>query len=314
VSRVTGRGFSLAWVALIGVWFLWGSTYIGIRYAVETIPPFLMAGSRYVLAGSILLAVLALSRRTIPRIPRRQLLSTAIAGGAMLLGGNGLLSFGEQHLHSGVAALLVATVPLVMIVESGLVRHRGIAGRSIVAIVLGTAGVLILVGTPGSAINYGSAAIVLVGSFFWASGSIYATIGEMPSDPLLSTGLQMFFGGLLLTCAAVGTGEVASFHIAAVTTTSFLGWLWLIGPGAIVGFSAYSYSLQNLPTSTVATYAYVNPVVAVILGAAIGDQPLTVGLLVGGTAVILAVAVTLVKRRERVPEASVSAEGLAEIA
>jgi drug/metabolite transporter (DMT)-like permease len=138
----------------------------------------------------------------------------------------------------------------------------------------------------------------------------------MPSNPGLGTGLEMTFGGVFLLIAAVISGEPSSFHLAAVSTDSALGLLWLIGPGAILGFTAYTYALHNLPTTTVATYAYVNPVVAVVLGAGTGDQPLTLGLLAGGAAVILAVAITLVKRRESaaVAEAVTPEEAVAEIA
>jgi len=303
-----------AWIALIAVYFLWGSTYIGIRYAVESIPPFLMAGSRYLSAGLILLAVLFVVRRSLPPVTKKQVLSTAVAGGSLLLGGNGLLSFGEKHLQSGVAALLVATVPLIMIVESAAVGRRGIARRSLLAIVLGTAGVVILVGTPGSVIDYTSAAVVFVGAFFWATGSVYLTNADMPDNPILGTALEMTFGGAMVLIVGLASGELGSLHFGSITTTSTLGWLWLVGPGSLLGFTAYTYALKTLPTATVATYAYVNPVVAVILGAALGDQPLSLGLLVGGAAVISAVVVTLAARRTPIQESVAPKDALAEIA
>jgi drug/metabolite transporter (DMT)-like permease len=303
----------LPWIALVAVWFLWGSTYIGIRYAVKTIPPLLMSGSRYFSAGVILMVVLVLKERGWPRMTLRQTVCTAIAGAAMLLGGNGLLSLGEQHLQSGVAALLVATVPLTMIVESAVIRRTGIAGRSIIAIILGSAGVVILIGAPGSTIDYAAAASVFIGAFFWATGSVFLTTADMPRNPVLATAMEMIFGGILLIIAGTATGEIGSLHFATISTASTLGWLWLIGPGAILGFSAYTFALNTLPTSTVATYAYVNPVVAVSLGAMLGDQLLTGGLLFGGAAVIGAVVVTLSKRRVREVDA-IPIEPMAEIA
>ena len=308
----------LPWIALISVWFLWGSTYLGIRYAVQTIPPLLMSGSRYFAAGLILLTVLTIKDRRLPTAPVRQIVSTAIAGALLLLGGNGLLSVGEQHLQSGVAALLVATVPLTMIVESAILSRHRIAGRSIAAVMLGTAGVVILVGAPGSTINYSSAAIVFVGALFWATGSVYLSRADTPASPILATALEMTFGGALLLLVGTATGELGSLHLSTISTQSTLGWLWLIGPGALLGFTAYTYVLQRLPTSTVATYAYINPVVAVVLGSMLGDQPLTIGLLLGGAAVVGAVAVSLVGRRSPVVEDEVdepvAGECVAEIA
>ena len=145
---------------------------------------------------------------------------------------------------------------------------------------------------------------MFVGAFFWATGSVYLTAADIPPNPVLSTALEMTFGGILLVVAGAATGELSDFHVASVSTTSLIGWLWLIGPGALLGFTAYAYALSTLPTATVAPYAYINPIVAVALGGALGDQPLSFGLLAGGGAVVLAVAVTLVKApRIKAPEA-----------
>ncbi len=306
-------GRFLPWIALVGIWFLWGSTYIGIRYAVRTIPPYLMGGSRYCIAGGLLLLIVAVRYRGLQGVTLRQVLSAGIAGSAMLLGGNGLVSVGEQHLQSGVAALLVATVPLVMTVETAVVRGRGLPARSVGAIALGSAGVVMLVGAPGTAVNYMAAGAVFLGAFFWATGSVYLTVAELPRNPLITTGLEMGIGGALMLLVGLATGELGSLHLAAVTQASVLGWLWLIGPGALLGFSAYTYALKTLPTSTVATYAYINPVVAVVLGTLMGDQSLSLGVLLGGTAVVSAVAVTLIHPRPRRIEV-VPEEAVAEIA
>ena len=298
----------LPWVSLVAVWFLWGSTYAGIRYAVKTIPPLLMSGTRYLLAGLILFGIMLLIRRRLPVVTLRQVRSTAIAGSALLLGGNGLLSLGEKNLDSGVAALLVATVPLIMIVETSLLSRTRVSRRAIVALILGTAGVLVVIGAPGTHVDARLAITVLVGAVFWATGSVYLATAEMPRDALVATGLEMAFGGAALCLVGIASGELSSFHLSEVSSASAFGWVWLVTGGSLVGFTAYSYALRNLPTTTVATYAYVNPVVAVALGCALGDQPLTASLLIGGFAVVAAVAVTLTRPRGEKAREPISAD------
>lgn len=314
-----GRGIStvaafLPWVALVGVWFLWGSTYVAIRYAVETIPPLLMSGTRYLLAGLIVLALVVVFRRRLPSMSLRQVRSTAIAGIALLLGGNGLLSVGEVRLDSGVAALLVATVPLIMVLESSFLSRTRIVPRSAVALILGTIGVLIVVGAPGTHVDLKSAVTVLIGAFFWASGSVYLATAEMPDNPLVATGMEMAFGGAALCVVGLALGEASGFTLSNVASASAIGWIWLVIPGSLIGFTAYSYALRNLPTATVATYAYINPVVAVALGCILGDQALTGGLIVGGCAVVAAVAATLTRGQTPELEALIDADASVEVA
>ncbi len=305
-----GLAMWMPWISLVAVWILWGSTYIGIRYAVKTIPPLLMSGSRYLVAGVILLFLVTLVRRRLPTCSLTQLRSTAIAGVCLLLGGNGLLSIGEIHLQSGIAALLVATVPLIMILETAILRRTGIPMRSALALTFGTAGVIVVVGGPGMHVNVGSALTVLVGAFFWASGSVYLANGDMPPNPILATGLEMTIGGAVMVLAGMAIGELNGFSLSAVSEPSALGWFWLLIPGSLIGFTAYSYVLRSLPTNIVATYAYINPVVAVAIGSLLGDQPLTFALLIGGTAVVAAVAVTLVNRQQATDPALESDDAL----
>ena len=290
----------LPWVALVTVWVVWGSTYLGIRYAVHTIPPLLMAGTRYFIAGAVMLAVMRRHLRGVRRPTGRQIRSSVIVGAALLLGGNGLLSVGEQHLDSGFAALLVTTVPLMMIVLAAAKARSRVPARSLVAVALGTAGVLFLVGMPGTKIDAGAVAIVLIGALSWAGGSIYSKGAEQPAHPLVATALQMTAGGLLLMVAGLAKGELGDFHPADVSTSSLIGMAWLIVAGSLIAFSAYTYALKTLPTDTVATYAYVNPIVAVVLGAAIAHEPMTAGVYVGGLAIVAAVVVTLTKRKPAV--------------
>ncbi|NUT49955.1 MAG: EamA family transporter [Saccharothrix sp.] len=305
---------SLPWVALVTVWVVWGSTYLGIDAAVETIPPMLMAGTRFLLAGLIVLAFVGPRHFTgVHRPTARHLRSTAVIGALLLLGGNGLLSVGQTGLDSGTAAIIVGTVPIWMVLVDLVAVRSRITGGTVAALVLGTAGVAVLVGGPGSAIDLGAAVVVLVASVFWAVGSVYARKAPLPAHPLVSTALEMIAGGVLLLLVGVAAGEVSRLDLAAVSTKSSVGLLWLILAGAVVGFSSYIYANATLPGDIVATYAYVNPVVAVALGVLLGDEAVGPNLLVGGGLIVGAVVavvsghalvIAFHRRTERPPDGS----------
>ena len=205
----------LAWFALAVVWTVWGSTYLAIGAAVETVPPLLMAGARYMTAGLVLYAVVSRSyARGAQRPTRRQLRSSVIIGALLLVGGNGLLSVGETMLASGLAALIAATVPVWMVIVNAWVTSTPVAKPTQVALVLGTGGVAVLIGwRGGDPIHLGGALIVLLGSFFWAIGSVYARTAEVPKNPLVATSLQMLAGGALLLIAGALTGELGRFQV-----------------------------------------------------------------------------------------------------
>lgn len=280
----------MPWIALITVWFVWGSTYLGIGAAVETIPPMLMAGVRFLVAGLIVLAVVGPKHATGAHRPTaRHLRSTVIIGALLLVGGNGLLSVGQTDLDSGTAAIIVGTVPIWMVLVDLVATKARVTGGTITALVLGTAGVAVLVGGPGSGIDVGAAVIVLVASVFWAVGSVYARTAPLPAHPLVSTSLEMIAGGVLLLVVGVASGELSRLDVGAISTRSFVGLLWLILAGAVVGFSAYIYANATLPGDVVATYAYVNPVVAVVLGVLIGHEVVGANLLLGGGLIVGAV-------------------------
>jgi drug/metabolite transporter (DMT)-like permease len=282
----------LPWLALITVWIVWGSTYLGIRAAVDTIPPMLMAGVRFLVAGGLMLAIVGprhargAQRPTLP-----QLRSVVIIGALLLVGGNGLLSVGETRLDSGLAALIVATVPVWMVVINALVTRTRITVGVVVALVLGVVGVGVLMGGPGGEVHVGAALVVLVSSAFWASGSVYARRAPLPAHPLVSTALEMIAGGVLLIVIGSAAGELGRLDLAAVSTSSLLGLLWLVFAGSMVAFSAYVYANVNLPNDLVATYAYVNPVVAVVLGALFGGESVGLNLLLGGAIIVSSVVV-----------------------
>lgn len=295
----------LPWVSLLTVWIFWGSTYLAIRAAVATIPPFLMAGSRYLLAGAVMLAIVGPRHTRAPHRPTwRQLRSVIIIGALLLVCGNGLVSFGETNLASGVAALIVATVPAWMVVIDALATRTRIAARTAVAVILGTVGVGMLIGGPGGHVNMGAAVIVLIASIFWAAGSVYARHAPLPTNPLLVTSMEMIAGGVLLIIAGIATGELGRLDPKAISTGSLLGLLWLVVAGSMLAFTAYVYANTHLPNDTVATYAYVNPLVAVVLGAILGQEPVGLNLLLGGGIILSAVVVIVGRRATRtVPRA-----------
>lgn len=280
----------LPWLALVIVWIVWGSTYLAIHAAVETIPPLLMAGFRYLIAGLAMFAIVGPRHaRGAQRPTARQLRSTVVIATLMLVGGNGLLSVGETHIDSGLAALIVATVPVWMALVNAAVTRTRITPAMMLALALGTVGVGLLVGGPGAHIQTGGAIVVLVGAFSWAMGSVYARSAPLPSHPPIVAALEMIAGGLVLIIAAAVTGEFSRLDLGTLSNGSVAGFLWLVVAGSMVAFTAYGYANTTLPNDTVATYAYVNPVVAVALGALFSNEELSPNLLLGGAVVISAV-------------------------
>jgi drug/metabolite transporter (DMT)-like permease len=280
----------LPWLALITVWIFWGSTYLGIAVAVETIPPLLMAGLRFLIAGTVMFAIVGPRHaRGAERPTVRQLRSTLIIAVLLLVGGNGLLSVGETSVDSGLAALIVATVPVWMVLVNAAVTRTRITATMVLALALGTAGVGVLVGGPGAHVDAGGAVVVLIGSLSWAVGSVYSRGAALPSHPLVVASMQMIAGGLVLIVVAAVAGEFGRFDLAAVSASSITGFLWLVVAGSMIAFTAYGYANATLPNDTVATYAYVNPVVAVVLGALLAQEPLSPNLLLGGAVIVSAV-------------------------
>jgi drug/metabolite transporter (DMT)-like permease len=290
----------LPWIALIAVYILWGSTYPAIRVAVETIPPLLSAGVRYVIAGAILLPIaLRLGDREGDPIGRAQWVAAGIYGLALMGGGNGGVSWGEQTVPAGTAALIVASVPLWMTLADRLVNRARIGVVGVVGLLVGFAGVALLVSPSSGAADPVGMLVIVIASMSWAGGSIYARGAPMPRRALVGTGIAMLVGGAGLLLAGVAIGELGDLRLDGISSGSLLALLWLIGPGSILGFSAYTFALSTLPTSTVATYAYVNPVVAVLLGLVLLNEALTGWSLVAGALILVAVAMLLTTRSRR---------------
>jgi drug/metabolite transporter (DMT)-like permease len=274
-------------LALGAVYLIWGSTYLAIRFAIETIPPFLMAACRYLVAGALLYGWARF--RGAPRPSLLHWRSAVLVGAFLLLGGNGGVVWAEQRVDSGLAALLISTEPLWIVLLFWLRSGRKrLHPRVVAGLLLGFTGVMLLVrpGSSGSVDALGAAALVLA-ALSWAWGSLYGQRAPLPASPLATTGMQMLGGGALLLVASTLTGEPARFALAAVSPRSLLALSYLVVFGAIVAFTAYVWLLRVAPPVLVSTYAYVNPVVAVFLGWALAGEPLTAGTL-GAAAVILA--------------------------
>ncbi|TML98345.1 MAG: EamA family transporter [Actinobacteria bacterium] len=286
------------WAALTTIYVVWGSTYLAIRVMVETVPPLLGSGARFLVAGAIFAAVLVARRgASALRVSRRELASCAAVGTALLLGGNGLVAVAEQHVPSGLAALVVASVPLWVVVfrrASG----EAIGAATALSVVAGFAGVAILLAPgerPGGA-PVGGVLVVVAAAFCWASGSFASSRLPLPRDPLRSTAVQMLCGGALMLAVSLLAGEGGDVHWSQVSTASLLAFAYLVLAGSLAAFTAYVWLLRNAPVSQVATYAYVNPVIAIALGAVILGEQLTPLVLAGAGVIVASVAVTV--RRE----------------
>ena len=287
------------WTALGLVYVIWGSTYLAIKWGVESLPPLPMLGVRFLVAGAILLAWCA--RRGLPRPTRAQWASAAVVG-ALLPGiGNGTVGWAETRIDSGLAALIIAIVPLWIVVLDRLFLGRRLSWRGIAGVAIGLGGVAFLVDPTGASSRDLVAALALVGSSFaWAAGSLYATRAARPSDPLLGVAMQMLMGGAVL-CAA-GVGQWDDVDLGAVSAASAGGLAYLIVAGSIVGYSAYGYLLTAAPPALVSTYAYVNPVVAVALGALFAGEVITLRTLVGGGVIVVAVMLIVSAKPKPRPE------------
>lgn len=292
--------------AFVAVYIVWGSTYLAIRYAVETIPPFLMVGARFIVSGVIL--YLWARWRGSPRPSMREWRDAAIAGGLMLCFGNGAVSWAEQHVASGPAALLVAVVPLWMVlIDWAGPRGERPSARVLLGIVAGLAGLVVLIdpgasttGEGGAGIAAGAAIVLVLSSLGWAAGSVYNRYGERPRSAAMSTGMQMIAGSVALLGISVVLGEPRAVHLSAVSAASWAGWVYLVTFGSLVGFTAYIYLLRAVSPAKASTYAYVNPLVAVFLGWAIAGEAVTARTLIAAAIILGGVAmITMNGHRQR---------------
>jgi drug/metabolite transporter (DMT)-like permease len=289
-------------LAFAAIYLIWGSTYLAIRFAIETLPPFLMAGARFVTAGVILYAVAR--ARGAGRPSRVHWFTAFVVGSLLLLGGNGGVVWAEQRVPSGVAALLVALVPCWMVLMDWL-RPSGSrpAPQVFIGLVLGILGLAWLVGPDaimgGGRVDLVGALVLGIASLSWAAGSIYSRHSPSASSPLLSIGMQQFAGGVSLLVFGLLVGEAGRLDLAAVSTRSLLAFLYLIAFGSIIGFSAYMWLLRVSTPARVSTYAYVNPIVAVVLGWALAGEPLTARIAVAAAVIVTGVALITLTPKKR---------------
>ena len=297
-KKTAGQNVLLLVAAFAAVYLIWGSTYIAIKYAIQTLPPFLMAGTRFLVAGATLYAIARFSG-DFEKPTWRHWRTSLVVGTLLLLGGNGGVVLAEHYIPSGLAALLVAVEPLWIVLLNWLYLKAERPNLKVVAgLILGFVGVWLLIGNSiaasgveanGSMQIFGSL-LVIVAAFSWASGSLYGLKAPSPTSPVLASGMQMLSGGAVLFLLGSATGEWSRFNPDAVSLDSILALSYLIVFGSIVAFTAYSWLLKNAAPAIVSTYAYVNPIVAVFLGWALANEALSLQMLVGAGVIIASVA------------------------
>jgi drug/metabolite transporter (DMT)-like permease len=291
------------WAGLATIYLVWGSTYLAIRVMVETMPPLLSSGVRFALAGAVYaLAVRQLGGGERIRANGRQLIGAGVVGMLLCFGGNGGVSVAEQEVPSGLAALVVGSIPLWVVLLRTLHGER-VPRMTLAGVAVGFAGlaVLLLPGDrPGDAPLWG-VLVLVAAALCWASGSFYAPRLELPPDVFGSTAWQMLIGGVGTVIVGLALGEGGEVEPSRFSTDSVLAFAYLVLIGSLLAYTAYTWLLRNVPISKVATYAYVNPVIAILLGWAILDEEVTVSVLVGAAAIVLSVA-GVIRRESRMQE------------
>jgi drug/metabolite transporter (DMT)-like permease len=313
-DRTTGPTSLAIWSGIWVLYLVWGSTYLGIAVAIDTIPPFLMAAIRFAIAGAVLLAWAVLRDGRDFRLPTRPQLRDSVVVAALLLGsGMGMVAVGEQTVPSGLTAIFIAMMPLWIAVFGRLFFGERLPTIALLGIGLGLGGIVVLA-WPGDASLAGvepiHLAAVIVSPISWSLGSLYAAHkAHLPERPAVASGVQMVAGSIVLGAMALVAGEPTRFAPADISTASLTALLYLIFVGSVFAFSVYGWLLRVAPLPKIATYAYVNPIVAVILGALILDEPITPRTLVAGGIVIAAVALIVTTRGRTAAQPDAPAEG-----
>ncbi|MFA4134324.1 MULTISPECIES: EamA family transporter [unclassified Brevibacillus] len=294
-------------IALLAVYLFWGGTYLGMKIAIESMPPFIMAGARFFLAGSILFLIGRWKGAGLPSAAEWR--GAGIVGALLLLGGNGVVAWAQLKVPSAIASLLIATVPLWILVFNWVGGSKkkptvGVMG----GILFGLAGIAVLVVHPESSGNQGIDTVgifaLLFASISWAVGSLYSRNAKLPASPVMATALQMIIGGSLLGITSLFLDDWTKLHLSEITLRSWIAFGYLVGFGSIVAYTAYIWLLKNAEPSLVATYAYVNPIVAVFLGWLIADEQLTSQTLIAAVMIIAAVAIITMFREKKSPGAT----------
>jgi len=280
------------WLALWTVYIVWGSTYLGIRVVVETAPPLISAGARFSLAGLLVYAFLLLSHgRERVRLSLRQAAGASAVGVCLILGGNGMVSIAEQTVPSSFAALIYASIPLWIVVLRAFAGERP-SKATLIGVAVGYLGlaILLLPGARPGDVSVGAALVLCAGAFSWAFGSFYSRQLPLPDDAALAMAATTIGGGAVALTVGFLVGEGADLDLGALSARSLVGFVYLVLIGSVVGFSAYVWLLKNAPISKVATYAYVNPVVALFLGWLILSEHIRPSSLVGAAVIVASVA------------------------
>jgi drug/metabolite transporter (DMT)-like permease len=313
-TRPVTRQPGSVWLGLLVLYGVWGSTYLAIAVAVQTIPPFLMAGTRFGLAGAVLLAwSVARARGSFQWPTRREWRDSAIVGGLLLGGGMGFVAWGEQTIPSGITALLIATMPVWITIFGRLFLGQRLPGLALAGIVIGFVGVAVLVGPTAlgttGALDPAGLVVVLLSPVAWGLGSLYASHkATLPGQPLVATAAQMLTGAAVLTVMALLTGEPARLDISSISQASIAAFLYLAIIGSLLAFTVFGWMLRVAPLPLVTTYAYVNPIVAVILGAIILQEPIDARTVVAGAIIVVAVALIVTTRGRMAAPRGVSAQ------
>jgi drug/metabolite transporter (DMT)-like permease len=286
-------------LALATVYLVWGSTYLAIRVTDRTMPPLLMSSVRFLIAG---VALYAFASRGRARPTAREWGAAAIVGAALLLLGNGGVAWAETRLDSGLAALIVAIIPLWVAVMDRFFFGRRLSRTAVVGLVIGFAGVALLV-RPGGGADAFAALTLVVTTSAWAGGSLYARGATQPESPLLAAAMQMLTASVFLGVAGLAMGEASDVHASSFATKPVIAFAYLVVVGSLIAFSAYAWLLKNVRISVVATYAFVNPVVAVALGTVFLAEPIGWTTVIAGAAIVVAV-VLIVRARPPKPRAA----------
>jgi drug/metabolite transporter (DMT)-like permease len=292
-------------LAFAAVYLCWGMTYLAMRIAVRDIPPHLMSGARFLVAG--LLLYLWTRRRGETAPSAAQWRAAALIGAFLLLGGNATVAWAEQQVPSGLAAVLIAVAPIWMVGFEWLRGGPRPGARVVAGLLLGLAGVALLVSPNGEAatqVNLTGAMLLVLASASWAWGSVISKQAALPKSPFLATSMEMLAGGSLLLLTAAAAGQFAQFRPAQVSTEAVLAWLFLVVFGSLVGFTAYIWLLGVTSIAKAGTYAYVNPVVAVFLGWAVLDEPVTGRTVVAALVILLGVGLVNIEWRTRITSPS----------
>lgn len=285
--------------AFASVYIIWGSTYLAIKFAIVSFPPFLMAGVRFLISSLIIFAIARFFSKE--KIKLSFWKDSFIIGGALLLGGNGGVVWAEQYVPSGLTALIVATVPIWMVLFDWMHPHGNKPTLKIIlGLVLGFVGLLIMISPTsifqGEHVNPIGTVALLIATSSWAAGSVYSKKADLPKSKFLTVAMEMFAGGLLLVLAGLISGEWNNFHFANISTQSVTAFIYLIAFGSVIGFTSYIWLLDAAGPARASTYAYVNPVIAVILGWLIGGEEITSRILFAALFIILGVVFIITKK------------------